>query len=279
MPKPPAEPHDTALSAHGLRAGYGRATVLEDTSVTVTPGDFAALIGPNGSGKSTLLRVLARLLKPQAGTVLLHDQPVAAFSAKALARKLAVMPQSPTAPPGVSVRELIGYGRAPHTSWLRPESPADRQLIDRLIQRCDLMPLADRRVDTLSGGERQRCWIAMALAQQPAVLLLDEPVSALDIAHQLEVLDLLAQVNRDQGTTVVIVLHDINLAARYCRSLLAVRDGKVAAAGSVDAVLTPGCLETVFGVRTTVIRPPGVSYPVCLFERPLAAGRDAGTAE
>ncbi|MFI4861789.1 MAG: ABC transporter ATP-binding protein [Phycisphaerales bacterium JB063] len=256
-----------ALSASGLHAGYAKHNVLHGIDVDIQPGDFAALIGPNGSGKSTLLRTLARLLKPAAGSVLLHDQPLARLSAKALACKLAVMPQSPTPPPGVSVRELVGYGRSPHTSWLKPQTPDDRRLIERLIHRCDLAHLADRFVDTLSGGERQRAWIAMALAQQPDVLLLDEPVSALDIAHQLEVLDLLAQINREQRTTIVIVLHDINLAARYCQTLFAVRAGSVAAAGPIDTVLTPELLIEVFGVRAQILRPEGLAYPVCVFDR------------
>ncbi|MEM9415762.1 MAG: ABC transporter ATP-binding protein [Planctomycetota bacterium] len=266
MPDPTDNPNG-AIAARGIRAGYAKHPVLHGVDVSIQAGDFAALIGPNGSGKSTLLRTLARLLKPTSGSVLLHGQPIDKLSARALARKLAVMPQSPTAPPGVTVRELVGYGRAPHSSWLRPESHTDRQLVRSLIERCDLSHLAARLVHTLSGGERQRCWIAMALAQQPDVLLLDEPVSALDIAHQLEVLDLLAQVNREQETTVVIVLHDINLAARYCNTLLAVRDGQLAAAGPVGDVLKPELIERVFGVRTSVLESTGLGYPVCLFER------------
>lgn len=256
------------LAARDLKAGYAKRTVLDGVDVSVAPGDFAALIGPNGSGKSTLLRVLARLMPAKCGNVLLHDQPIAKLSAKALARKLAVMPQNPTPPPGVTVRELIGYGRAPHTHWLKPPSQDEHALIDALLTRCDLDHLQGRVVHTLSGGERQRAWIAMALAQQPEVLLLDEPVSALDVGHQLEILDLLASVNRDQQTTLVIVLHDINLAARYCRSILAVRNGRIIAAGPTDHVLTPALLHEVFNVEAQILKPDGLAYPVCVFDRP-----------
>ncbi|MEM9020108.1 MAG: ABC transporter ATP-binding protein [Planctomycetota bacterium] len=267
MPQPHADNPPGILTGQDLQAGYAAHTVLDGVDIAIAQGDFAALIGPNGSGKSTLLRVLARLMPAKQGRVILHDQPINQLSAKALARKLAVMPQNPTPPPGVTVRELVGYGRAPHTHWLKPASKNENALIDALLSRCDIRHLADRLVHTLSGGERQRCWIAMALAQQPDVLLLDEPVSALDVGHQLEVLDLLTGINREQQTTLVIVLHDINLAARYCRSLLTVRAGRVVAAGPTDAVLTPGLLKELFNVNARILNPDGLSYPVCVFDR------------
>lgn len=259
------------LEADGISAGYGGPPVLDDASLRITEGDIVALCGPNGSGKSTLLRVLSRLLRPRQGRVLLQAEPLDTLSRKALARKVAYMPQSPTSPPGVTVREMIGYGRSPHTSWLRPLGKDDHDHVDEAIRLCDLGQLEHRLVSTLSGGERQRAWLAMAVAQEPQVLLLDEPVSALDVGHQLDVLDLLRQLNERHGTTIVIVLHDINLAARFCRSLVALHQGRIAAAGPMQTVLTSDLLEQVFGVRAEVHELPSLPYPVCTFDRPPGA--------
>lgn len=262
----------TILEVNEVTAGYDARPVLVDASIRLEQGDMLALCGPNGAGKSTLLRVMSRLLTPRRGRVLLHDEPVGQIGRRALARKMAVMPQSPSAPPGVSVRELIGYGRSPHTTWLKPFSSHDQKVIDDAICICDLQSLQHRQVDTLSGGERQRAWLAMAIAQEPQVLLLDEPVSALDIGHQLEVLSLLSDLNTLHGTTVVIVLHDINLAARYCKSLAAVCDHRVVAAGPMDRALTSELLEAVFGVSAAVHRLDGLDYPICTFDRRGLAG-------
>ncbi len=253
------------LEVRGVEAAYDADPVLRGASLQVAAGDFMALCGPNGSGKSTLLRIMARLMKPSAGEVVLHEQGIDTLARRALARKLAIMPQSPRTPPSVTVRELVAYGRSPHTSWLHPAGAEDRAIIDRAVDTCDLHALAPREVQSLSGGERQRAWLAMAIAQQPGVLLLDEPVSALDVAHQLSVMALLERINRERGTTIVIVLHDINLAARYCRSLALMRDARIHAAGPMGAVLTEAHLETVFGVPARVRRLHGVTYPLCTF--------------
>lgn len=255
------------LTTEGVSAGYGGPPVLADASLRITPGDIVALCGPNGSGKSTLLRVMSRLLRPKQGRVLLHGEPIGKLSQKSLARKMAVMPQSPTSPPGVTVREMVGYGRSPHTSWLTPPTGQDQRQIEEAMRLCDLGPLEHRLVATLSGGERQRAWLAMAIAQQPEVLLLDEPVAALDIGHQLDVLRLLNQLNAARQTTIVIVLHDINLAARFCKSLVTLRDRHVVAAGRMGETLSEGLLQQVFDVRARLHRLPGVPYPVCLFDK------------
>lgn len=262
-----------ALHAADLTVGYGKHTVLHEVSLAVTPGKITGLIGPNGCGKSTLLRTLGGLLRPRSGSVQIQGQAIASKSARRLAQQLAFMPQYPIAPPGVTVRELVAYGRSPFNSWYKPAPPGDQTLIDSLITRCDLQHLAGRLVHTLSGGERQRAWIAMALAQQPSVLMLDEPVSALDIGHQLEVMDLLADINREQGTTLVIVLHDLNLAGRYCDELVAMLDGQVIKAGRCEAVLTPETIERCFNVRAHFHESDGHG-PLCSFDRVAASEPD-----
>jgi len=259
------DPPAPILDVADIDAAYDKATVLVGASLRVMPGDLLALCGPNGSGKSTLLRIMSRLMAPAAGRVLLHDQPLPDLSRKALARKLAMMPQSPNTPPSITVRELVGYGRSPHTSWLNPTSARDRDIIHQALTTCDLHNLADRAVDTLSGGERQRAWLAMAIAQQPDVLLLDEPVSALDVAHQLAVMRLLERINADRRTTIIIVLHDINLAARFCQSLALLRRGKLLAVGPMSDTLTDDNLRDTFGVPTTVRHLPDTDYPLCTF--------------
>lgn len=266
-----AEP--PAMHATDLSVSYGPKTVVHDAAFTVRPASITGLIGPNGSGKSTLLRAAAGIMKPRRGTARIHGQPVHDMPARQLARTLAFMPQHPVAPPGVTVRELVGYGRAPFNVWYKPPPRSDRQLIDALITRCDLDDLAERTVETLSGGERQRAWIAMALAQEPRVLMLDEPVSALDIGHQLEVMDLLTDINRERGTTLVIVLHDLNLAARYCTDLVAMVDGRVLAEGPTESVLTPETIRTCFKVEPRFHESPD-GCTLCSFSRETTGATD-----
>jgi len=271
---PSTTPQPAALHADALNVAYGKHAVLHGVSLDVQPGSITGLIGPNGSGKSTLLRAMAGLIQPRAGHTTLAGQRIDTLSSKQLAQRLAVMPQHPVAPPGVTVRELVGYGRSPFNAWYKPTPPGDRALIDALIERCDLQPLADRLVHTLSGGERQRAWIAMALAQQPKVLMLDEPVSALDIGHQLEVMDLLADINREQGTTLVIVIHDLNLAARYCDQTVAMLDGNIVAAGPTAQVLTAETIRRCFKVEAQ-FHPPVDGCSLCSFSRMTTGATDA----
>ena len=263
-----------ALQADALSVAYGKHPVLHGVELAVRRGSITGLIGPNGSGKSTLLRALARLIRPRSGHATIYGQRIDQLSPRRLAQTLAVMPQHPVAPPGVTVRELVGYGRSPFNAWYKPTPPGDHELIDALIERCDLVSLADRLVHTLSGGERQRAWIAMALAQQPKVLMLDEPVSALDIGHQLEVMDLLADINREQQTTLVIVLHDLNLAARYCDELVALLDGKIIAAGPTQQVLTADTIRRCFNVDVQFHEPID-GRSLCSFSRLRTGCTDA----
>jgi len=253
------------LAVENVTAGYGRKSVLEDLSAHVAAGSMVGLIGPNGAGKSTLLKVIGRLLKPEAGTVRLGGEDLRRMPTRRLARRLAFLPQQPLAPPGISVRELVGYGRYPHVGRFRTFGPEDRRQIDRALDRCALQPMADRALETLSGGERQRAWVAMALAQQPQAMLLDEPLSFLDVNHQLEVLDLLGELNREHGLSVLLAMHDLNLAVRCCDRLIVMEAGRIAAAEPVGRILESEVIERVFRVRMSV-HPEGASgRPLCEF--------------
>ena len=251
------------IRVEDLAASYDRHLVLDEIDVNISTGEMVGIIGPNGSGKSTLLKVIGRLLSPERGAVYLSGEALADLSAGQLARQMATLPQAPPTPPELTVRELVGYGRYPHVSWLKRFAAQDRGIIDRTISACGLDDLAERKLSTLSGGERQKAWIAMAMAQQPRVMLLDEPVTFLDISHQLDVMDLVAGLNRSEGITVIAVLHDLNLAARYCPRLIAIRDGKIHSDGPVNEVIQPDVLRDVFGIGAHVSEDPLTRRPVC----------------
>ena len=254
---------DTRLGVECLSAAYERSRVLNEIDIRVGPGEMVGIIGPNGSGKSTLLKVLGRLHGPETGTVYLDDRSMSELSTGEVAREMSVLPQGPPTPPELTVRELVGYGRYPHVPWLKRFGEHDRDIIDQTINKCRLEELADRKLATLSGGERQKAWIAMAMAQQPRVMLLDEPVTFLDINHQLEVMDLISELNRTEGITVLVVLHDLNLAARYCPRLIAMLGGRVHSDGVVGAVIRPDVLTEVFGIGARVAEDPLTGRPVC----------------
>jgi iron complex transport system ATP-binding protein len=254
----------TALAAEQISAGYDRRTVLAGLSVGIARGAVTALVGPNGSGKSTLLKTLARLLQPHTGTVYLDGTAIARMPTAAVARTLAVLPQGPTAPAGLTVAELVEQGRYPHAGPLRMLRRQDHAAITEALTLTNTAQFADRPVDSLSGGERQRVWLALALAQATPILLLDEPTTFLDIGHQIEVLDLVRSLNHNHGKTIIMVLHDLNHAARYADRMIALRAGQIVADGSPVTVLTPALLEQVFGVQATVLIDPITHAPVCL---------------
>jgi len=262
----------TTLTAEALRAGYGPRTILSDLDLTVPPGAITAIVGANACGKSTLLRCLARLLRPTAGQVVLDGRSVRQTPPRELARRLGLLPQSPIAPDGITVADLVSHGRHPHQGMLSRWSRADDMAVASALEATQTADLAERDVDELSGGQRQRVWIAMALAQETDILLLDEPTTFLDIAHQIEILDLLIDLNRGRGTTIVMVLHDLNLAARYADHLVAILRGRVHAAGSPDSVLTESLVEQVFGLRCHVMTDPTSGQPMML---PLCRHRTA----
>lgn len=252
------------LTADSLSLSYGDRAIIDDLDLEIPAGKVTSIVGANGCGKSTLLKSLARLLKPQSGSVLLDGQSVTSIPSKRLARTLGLLPQSPIAPDGIAVADLVGRGRHPHQGALARWSPGDEAVVEEALRATRTLELANRPVDELSGGQRQRVWIAMALAQETDILLLDEPTTFLDVTHQVEVLDLVTDLNRDRGTTVVMVLHDLNLAARYSDSLVAVMDGKVRAFGTPDEVLTTGLVKEVYGMDSMIIPDPVSGSPLVL---------------
>lgn len=265
-PAAPAGPGTSALQAHNLSAGYERRPVLETISAAIPRGAITAILGPNACGKSTLLRALARLLKPAGGDVLLHGAPITAVGRRELARRLAMLAQGSDAPAGLTVEELVAAGRYPHQRWFRQWSREDRTAIDRALAVVGIGALRNKHVDTLSGGQRRRAWLAMALAQQSEILLLDEPTTFLDIAHQVEVLDLAWELNRNGGRTVVMVLHDLWQASRYADHLILMKAGRATATGNPAEVLTPEQVRDVFAVESEVWRDPQTSAPFAVPE-------------
>jgi iron complex transport system ATP-binding protein len=252
------------LRADHLALGYDRRLVVRDLTLTVPDGSFTAIVGANGSGKSTLLRALARLLKPSSGTVVLDGKGINDHPSKEVARRLGLLPQSQTAPEAISVADLVARGRYPHQSLLRQWSPADQAAVTTALELTDTVDLATRAFDELSGGQRQRVWLAMALAQETDILLLDEPTTYLDIAHQIDMLDLCARLRAERGSTLVAVLHDLNLAARYATHLVAMKDGAIVAEGDPSTIITPELIEQVFGLACRVITDPESNTPLVI---------------
>jgi iron complex transport system ATP-binding protein len=253
-----------SLAADALTLAYGDRVIVDDLQLEVPPGRITAIVGANGCGKSTLLRALARLISPKAGQVVLDGKALHARPSKEVARTLGLLPQSPIAPEGIAVADLVGRGRHPHQKLLARWSARDYEVVAQSLAVTGTDDLADRSVDELSGGQRQRVWIAMALAQETDILLLDEPTTFLDVAHQVEVLDLLTDLNRDRGTTIVMVLHDMNLAARYADHLFALRSGRIVASGAPNEVMTSELIREVFDLDALVVPDPVSGSPIVL---------------
>lgn len=249
------------LAARGVTVGYGGRVVIDELDVAIPPGVITTIIGPNGCGKSTLLRTLSRLLKPARGTVVLDGEDIARLRTRDVAKKLGLLPQAPVAPEGLTVADLVARGRHPHQSWLRQWSSDDADVVAGALAMTGVSDLADRPVDALSGGQRQRVWISMTLAQGTDLLLLDEPTTYLDLAHAVDVLDLVDDLH-ESGRTVVMVLHDLNLAVRYSDNLVVMREGSILAQGHPRDVVTAELLHEAFGLRAQVIEDPVGDRPL-----------------
>ena len=253
--------NNVKLSIKNLDLFYGDNQALKDINIDIKENKVTALIGPSGCGKSTLLKTLARLIKPISGDIVIDGKKVTSMPSKQLAKVLGLLPQSPVVPEGITVWDLVSRGRFPYQTMLKSMSKEDFEAVEEALEIMGITDLANRCVDELSGGQRQRVWIAMALAQQTDILLLDEPTTYLDIAYQVEILDLLTDLNRRRNTTIVMVLHDINLSARYADYIFALRKGKLIKQGSPDEVITTELIDTVFGLDCEVIKDPVSNSP------------------
>ncbi|WP_156724968.1 ABC transporter ATP-binding protein [Streptomyces apocyni] len=252
----------TRLSAQNLTLAYEDRTVVHDLDLAVPDGKVTVIVGPNACGKSTTLRALGRLLKPKTGAVLLDGTDLTKLPTKRIAQQIGLLPQTPVAPEAITVADLVARGRQPHQHWWQQWSAEDERAVTEAMARTDVSDLADRSVDELSGGQRQRVWIAMALAQETELLLLDEPTTYLDISHQVEVLDLVRQLNKERARTVVIVLHDLNQAARYADHLITMKSGHVVASGPPADIVTADLVHDVFGLDCVVVPDPVTGSPL-----------------
>lgn len=250
------------FQAEQLVAGYENKTVIQDVSLTIPSHKISVIIGANGCGKSTLLKTLARLIKPASGTITLDGMPLGKLPSKPLARVIGMLPQSPIVPEGISVADLVGRGRFPHQSLFGGWTKKDTEAVAEAMRIMNITEFANHPIDELSGGQRQRVWIAMALAQDTDILFLDEPTTFLDITYQVEILDLLTDLNRKHGTTIVMVLHDINLSARYADHIFALHQGRLVAEGEPSEVITSTLVKDIFGLDCTVIEDPISGSPL-----------------
>ncbi|HDG1677790.1 iron-enterobactin ABC transporter ATP-binding protein [Kluyvera ascorbata] len=250
------------LRGEALTLAYGKKTIAESLNVTIPDGHFTAIIGPNGCGKSTLLRTLSRLMTPVHGHVYLDGEEIQRYASKEVARRVGLLAQNATTPGDISVQELVARGRYPHQPLFTRWRQEDEDAVQRAMQATGIMNLASQSVDTLSGGQRQRAWIAMVLAQDTSIMLLDEPTTWLDISHQIDLLELLSELNRERGYTLAAVLHDLNQACRYATHLIALRDGKIVAEGAPKEIVTPALIEAIYGLRCVIIDDPVANTPL-----------------
>lgn len=259
-----------SLETKSLRLSYGEDPVIDDLDLEIPRGKTTVFIGSNGCGKSTLLRSLARLLKPDSGSIILEGKQIKQMSTKKVAKRMAILPQSPVAPEGMTVFQLVKQGRYPHQNWLQQWSKEDEKMVNKALELTNMKSLADRVVDSLSGGQRQRAWIAMTLAQGTDIILLDEPTTYLDLAHQIEVLDLLYELNQKEGSTIAMVLHDLNLACRYADNIVAIKDKNVYAEGKPEEVVDCKMVREVFNMECSIMPDPIFGTPYCI---PAGKGR------
>ncbi|MFD1992543.1 ABC transporter ATP-binding protein [Paenibacillus nicotianae] len=252
------------LMTSKLDIAYEDRLIVEDLSVQIPQGQITALVGANGSGKSTILKTMARIMQPKSGAVLLDGKSIHKQSTREIAKQLAILPQNPTAPEGLTVTELVSYGRFPYQKGFGSMKAEDKAMVEWAIEATGMVDFYDRPIDQLSGGQRQRAWIAMALAQDTDILFLDEPTTFLDMAHQLEVLQLLEKLNADSQRTIVMVVHDLNHASRYAHHMIAIKNGKAVAEGTPVEVVSCDVLRNVFGIEADIVTDPRSGVPLCL---------------
>lgn len=255
---------DNSIITEHLSIAYESHMVVNELEMQIPQGKITAIIGPNGCGKSTVLKAVGRILKPRRGVVYLNGEDIHNLTTREVAQKMAILPQSPQAPAGLTVGELVAYGRYPHQNGLGKLTKEDKEIIQWALDETKLTPLETTAVDTLSGGQRQRVWIAMALVQQTELILLDEPTTYLDLAYQLEVLELLYHLNREQGCTIAMVLHDLNLASRFADYMIAIRDGEIVHRGAPKEVMTPEVLREAFHICAEIVQDTRTGRPACI---------------
>lgn len=268
----------SSITTENLDIAYDESLIVKALDMDIPHGKITSIIGPNGCGKSTVLKAVGRILKPKNGMVYLSGEDIKKLATKDIAKKMAILPQTPTAPSGLTVSELVAYGRFPHQKGFGKLMPEDKKIVEWALSVTKLSEFEHREVDTLSGGQRQRVWIAMALAQQTDLILLDEPTTYLDLAHQLEVLELLYDLNRNQKVTIVMVLHDLNLAARFSDYMIAIRNGKIIKHGNAEEVMTQAVLNEAFSINAEIVHEPHTGRPVCLtynLLRTTSVGKEA----
>ena len=261
---PPVSQSNHNLEAKQLTLAYDGAAIIRNLNLAIPAGKTTVLVGANGCGKSTLLRGLTRLLKPKSGQVYLDGKAIAKLKAKTIAQKMGMLPQSPVAPEGLTVKDLVAMGRYPYQSWLQHWSTEDELQVAEALKITTMTELSDRPLDSLSGGQRQRAWIAMVLAQNTDILLLDEPTTFLDLSHQVDLLDLLDELQQSKGKTIVMILHDLNLSCRYADYLVAVQQGKVYATGTPQQVMTEEMVKDVFNLECRIVPDPLADTPMCI---------------
>ncbi len=260
------------LETKELTLSYDEVTVIDGLNLKIPKGKITVFIGTNGCGKSTLLRSLARLLKPKEGSILLDEHLMTKMSTKEIAKRLSILPQAPTAPEGLTVRQLVKQGRYPYQNWLQQWSEVDERMVNKALEATGVSEFADRPVDSLSGGQHQRAWIAMTLAQGTNTILLDEPTTYLDMTHQIEILDLLYELNEKEQRTIVMVLHDLNLACRYAHHIVAIQNKTIYAQGTPEEIINPQLMRDVFKMECQIINDPIYGIPMCV---PFGKGRRA----
>ncbi|EMG29097.1 hypothetical protein X560_1437 [Listeria fleischmannii 1991] len=252
------------LYTEDLQIAYDKRIIVDSLNISIPQGKITALVGANGSGKSTILKTMSRLLKPSKGHVILDGKKIHQVSTKQIAKELAILPQNPTAPGGLTVMELIAYGRSPHQSGFKVGNKEDQDMINWALKMTNLEEFKNRPIENLSGGQRQRAWIAMALAQDTSILFLDEPTTFLDMTHQLDVMNILKQLNETENRTIVMVVHDLNHASRYAEHMIAIKNGQVRASGAPKDVMTCEILEDVFNIKADILIDPRSGVPLCL---------------